>query len=139
MALGLNDENNSSDTDMWSDNAAQKSSNDDLWPSDGAASAAEETPFVPEPYTPPSEAESARRMGLAYSIGLVFFISIVFMMLLGWGADLILGSKPWGLVGGVILGAVIGFIQIFRITSQIFAKDPAKHQIKPLLSRDDHE
>jgi F0F1-type ATP synthase assembly protein I len=42
------------------------------------------------------------------------------MLILGWFADLLLGSSPWGIVGGIILGAAIGFLQFFRITSQIF-------------------
>ena len=37
------------------------------------------------------------------------------MLILGWGADLLLGSAPWGIVGGIVLGSLIGFIQFFRI------------------------
>jgi F0F1-type ATP synthase assembly protein I len=47
---------------------------------------------------------------------------MVFMLLLGWFADLLLGSSPWGIVAGIVLGSIIGFIQFFRITSQIFGK-----------------
>ena len=65
---------------------------------------------------------SGRRMGLAYSAGIAFVGAVVFMLILGWGADLLLGTKPWGVVGGIILGSIIGFIQFFRITSQIFKK-----------------
>ncbi len=67
-------------------------------------------------------AETIRQSGLAWSAGIVFFGSIVFMMIFGWFADLLLESSPWGIVGGIVLGAVIGFIQFFRITSQIFKK-----------------
>jgi F0F1-type ATP synthase assembly protein I len=42
------------------------------------------------------------------------------MLILGWFADLLLGTQPWGIVGGIVLGAVIGFFQFFKITSQIF-------------------
>jgi len=44
------------------------------------------------------------------------------MLILGWGADLLLGTKPFGIVVGIVLGSVIGFIQFFRLTSQIFKK-----------------
>jgi F0F1-type ATP synthase assembly protein I len=44
------------------------------------------------------------------------------MLILGWGADLLLGSAPWGVVVGIVLGSVIGFVQLFRISSQIFKK-----------------
>ncbi len=73
-------------------------------------------------YTPPTTGETIRQSGLAWTAGVVLFASVVFMMIFGWFADLLLGSSPWGLVGGVILGGIIGFIQLFRITSQIFKK-----------------
>jgi len=69
---------------------------------------------------PESIAETARKSGLAYAAAITLFGSIVFMLILGWFADLLLGSSPWGIVGGIILGAAIGFLQFFRITSQIF-------------------
>jgi len=71
---------------------------------------------------PESFAESARKSGLAWSAGIVFFASIVFMLILGWGADLLFGSSPWGIVIGIVLGSLIGFIQFFRLTSKIFTK-----------------
>jgi F0F1-type ATP synthase assembly protein I len=74
------------------------------------------------PAEPESVAETVRRSGLAWSAGIAFFGAVVFMLILGWGADLLLGSSPWGIVGGIIVGSVIGFIQFFRITSQIFKK-----------------
>ncbi len=71
---------------------------------------------------PESMAETVRRSGLAYSAGIALFAAVVFMLVLGWGADLLLGTSPWGIVAGIILGSVIGFIQFFRLTSQIFKK-----------------
>jgi F0F1-type ATP synthase assembly protein I len=44
------------------------------------------------------------------------------MMIFGWFADLLFGSSPYGIIGGIILGGIIGFIQLFRITSQIYKK-----------------
>ncbi|HVF46692.1 MAG TPA: AtpZ/AtpI family protein, partial [Pyrinomonadaceae bacterium] len=94
-----------------------------------------EPPFVPIVYTPETTQETVRRSGLAWSAGIVFFGAVAFMLFLGWLADLVLGSSPWGLVGGVILGSVIGFVQFFRISSQIYAPKPPEH--RPLLTRDD--
>jgi len=73
-------------------------------------------------YTPPTTAETIRNSGLAWSAGIVLFGAVVFMMIFGWFADLLLGSSPWGLLGGIILGGIIGFVQVFRISSQIFRK-----------------
>ena len=77
-------------------------------------------PYVLSATPPESFAENTRRSGLAWSAGIAFFASVVFMLILGWGADLLLESSPWGMVGGIVLGSLIGFIQFFRLTSQIF-------------------
>lgn len=86
-----------------------------------SADASEPTIFQSD-YTPPTTAETIRNSGLAWSAGIIFFGAVIFMMIFGWFADLLFGSSPWGLVGGIILGGIIGFIQFFRITSQIFKK-----------------
>ena len=79
----------------------------------------DETLFQSE-YQPETTAETARKSGLAYAAAITLFGSVVFMLILGWIADLLLGTGPWGIVGGIALGAIIGFFQFFRISSQIF-------------------
>ncbi len=76
-----------------------------------------ETP--PTDYKPESKAEIIRKSGLAWSAGIAFFGSVVFLLIIGWFADLLLGTSPWCAVGGVVLGSIIGFLQLFRLTSQI--------------------
>ena len=76
--------------------------------------------FVLSRAEPETFAETARKSGLAWSAGIAFFASVVFMLILGWGADLVLGTSPWGIVAGIVLGALIGFVQLFRLSSQIF-------------------
>ncbi len=76
-------------------------------------------PMFQTDFKPESLAETARKSGLAYAAGITLFGSIVFLMALGWFVDLLLGTSPWGIVGGIVLGSIIGFIQFFRITSQI--------------------
>lgn len=68
-------------------------------------------------------AENLRKTGLAWSAATVLGGSVIFMMILGWFFDLVFGSKPWGIVGGIVIGAIVGFIQFFRITSQIFKNE----------------
>ena len=104
------------------------------WPIETQA----DEPFVQVPFTPETNDESVRKSGLAWSAGIVFFGSVAFMLFLGWLADLLLGSSPWGIVSGIVLGSIIGFIQFFRISSQIFSpKQNSDH--RPFLSRDDDE
>lgn len=88
--------------------------------SDEPSGKLDEEPFILSSAPPESFAETTRRSGLAWSAGIVFFASVAFMLVLGWGADLLLGTSPWGLVGGIVLGSLIGFVQFFRLTSQIF-------------------
>ena len=76
--------------------------------------------FSQSPYQSESPDETIRKSGLAYSAAIILFGSIVFTLILGWFADLLLGTSPWGKVGGIILGSIIGFIQFFRTTSQLF-------------------
>jgi len=109
---------------------------EDHEPDDGPSDdrSAQDEPFVLSYQQPQSTEETVRQTGLAWSAGIAFFGAIVFMLFLGWIADLLLGSSPWGIVGGIVLGAIIGFMQLFRISSQIFKKEssgPAEHPILP--------
>jgi hypothetical protein len=109
-----------------------KPSDHDAWPNEQM-----DANIVPIPFDSPSDEETFRRSGLAWSAGIVLFGSVAFMLGLGWIADLILGSSPWGLVGGILLGSLIGFIQFFRISSQIFGSGKPENEIRPFLSRED--
>lgn len=95
--------------------------------------------FVPAPFEPETTEETVRRSGLAYSIGIVFVVSVAFMLLLGWIADWMFGTKPWGLVGGIVLGSIIGFVQVVRISSRIFTPNKNGPSISPLMSHVDDE
>lgn len=100
--------------------------------------AGQEEAFITRPETSTeSIAESARQSGLAYSAAIAFFASVVFMLIIGWGADLLFGTSPWGMVVGIVTGAIIGFVQFFRINSRIFKPDSKIKNGRTLLSRDD--
>ncbi len=87
--------------------------------------------FVPE-----KETEVIRKSGLAYSAAIALFGSVVFMLIMGWFADLLLGITPWGTVIGITLGAIIGFIQFFRITAQITHPKPSDFERVSLKSNE---
>ncbi len=74
----------------------------------------------PKEYAPESQSESIRQSGMAWSAAIALFGSVVFFMIIGWFADLLLGTAPWSLVGGIVIGGIMGFVQFFRISSRIF-------------------
>lgn len=75
-----------------------------------------------ETFQPETTAETIRNSGLAYAAAVILLGSVIFMLILGWFADLLLGTSPWGIVVGIVLGSIIGFVQFFRTTSQILKK-----------------
>jgi len=83
--------------------------------------AVDEAVFQP-PVAPDSIAQTARQSGLAYGAAITLFGSVVGLLIIGWIADWLLGTSPWGIVLGIVIGSAIGFFQFFRITSQIFKK-----------------
>lgn len=66
-----------------------------------------------------NEGETIRKSGLAYGAAITLFAAVLIFLGIGYAVDLWLKSAPWGLVGGVVLGAVIGFYQFVRIANQI--------------------
>src|SRR5438552_8096521 len=66
-------------------------------------------PGVWSEYKSESTDETARQGGLAWSAGIVFFSSVGFMLFLGWIADWLFASGPWGLSGGILRGSLLGF------------------------------
>jgi ATP synthase protein I len=67
----------------------------------------------------PENEETNRKSGIAYAAGLVLFTSVISLCGVGWLLDRWLGTKPWLLVTGVVLGAVAGFYQFIRLTSKL--------------------
>jgi ATP synthase protein I len=67
----------------------------------------------------PEIEETNRKSGIAYAAGLVLFSSVVAFGGAGWLLDRWLGTKPWLLVLGIVLGAIAGFYQFIRLTSKL--------------------
>jgi ATP synthase protein I len=67
----------------------------------------------------PDNGETTRKSGIAYAAGLALFFSVASLSGVGWLLDRWLGTAPWMLVAGVVLGAVAGFYQFIRLASKL--------------------
>jgi ATP synthase protein I len=65
------------------------------------------------------EENVTRKSGLVYAAVLSFVLSTVTLLGLGWALDRWLGTGPWLVITGIILGAAVGFYQFVRLLSRI--------------------
>ena len=66
-----------------------------------------------------NQQEINRKSGLAYAAAFSLFTAVVAGLIVGWVLDRWLGTRPWLLVGGIVLGAATGFYQFIRISSKL--------------------
>ncbi|HLE62999.1 MAG TPA: AtpZ/AtpI family protein [Pyrinomonadaceae bacterium] len=64
--------------------------------------------------------EISRKSGIAYGAAISLFVSVAVFCGLGWMLDRWLGTAPWFLAGGLVLGAIAGFTQFIRLTSKTY-------------------
>lgn len=67
---------------------------------------------------PESQAETIRKSSLAYGAVTVLIVGILLFMAIGWAIDKYFHTTPWGIVVGIIFGAIVGFYQFIRLTSE---------------------
>jgi ATP synthase protein I len=67
----------------------------------------------------PNKEETNLKSGIAYAAAFTLFASVVSLCGIGWLLDRWLGTKPWLLVIGIVLGAAVGFYQFIRLTSKL--------------------
>jgi ATP synthase protein I len=59
------------------------------------------------------------KSSVVYGAVLALGFSIVSGLLAGWILDRWLGTSPWLIVAGIVLGSVAGFMQFIRLMSRI--------------------
>ncbi len=62
----------------------------------------------------PASAGELRELGRFAGLGLQFAMTMAVLGALGWWLDSVLGTLPWLLVAGVLIGAAGGFVKIVR-------------------------
>ena len=65
------------------------------------------------------EENVTRKSGLVYAAVLSFVLSTIVLMGFGWALDRWLGTSPWLVVAGIVVGAGVGFYQFIRLLSRI--------------------
>ncbi|MGB7922342.1 MAG: AtpZ/AtpI family protein [Pyrinomonadaceae bacterium] len=63
--------------------------------------------------------EENRKSALAYGAAISLFASVLGFLALGWLLDRWLGTSPWLLVVGIVLGSGVGLYEFVRITSRL--------------------
>ncbi len=63
--------------------------------------------------------ETNRKSGVAYAAALSLFFSVAALCGAGWAFDRWLGTSPWLMVAGIVLGAIVGFYQFIRLTAKL--------------------
>ena len=59
------------------------------------------------------------KTGIAYGAAVSLFAAVVGGLIVGWLLDRWLGTGPWLLVVGLVLGAAAGFYEFIRATSRL--------------------
>ena len=64
--------------------------------------------------------EENRKAGFAYAAGITLFASVVSFCALGWLMDKWLGTDPWLLIIGIVLGSAVGLFEFVRLSSKTY-------------------
>ncbi|MFN0086808.1 MAG: AtpZ/AtpI family protein [Blastocatellia bacterium] len=70
----------------------------------------------------PKQTEQSKLM-LAFSVGAVITSNIVGGVIAGYLLDRWLGTDPWLVVAGVILGTIGAFVSLYRIMARLSGQD----------------
>jgi len=63
--------------------------------------------------------ETSRKSGIAYAAAFSLVASVIMLCGLGWALDRWLGTSPWLLMIGLVLGSAVGLYQFVRLASKI--------------------
>jgi ATP synthase protein I len=61
-----------------------------------------------------------RKAGIAYAAGITLFASVAAFTGVGWLLDRWLGTDPWFLIGGILVGSAGGLYEFVRLSSKTY-------------------
>ncbi|HJU92239.1 MAG TPA: AtpZ/AtpI family protein [Pyrinomonadaceae bacterium] len=67
-----------------------------------------------------SDQDENRKAGFAYAAGITLVASVVSFCGLGWLLDKWLGTEPWLLIAGIVLGSAAGLFEFVRLSSKTY-------------------
>jgi ATP synthase protein I len=77
-------------------------------------------------------------LGRAFRLASEFVAAIIVGAALGWGADQLFGTAPWGMVILLLLGFAAGVVNVIRATAEMNA-DEAKKPTPPSVPDDEDD
>lgn len=72
-----------------------------------------------------------RKWGELATIGPLLAASVILGWWIGSWADGKLGTEPWGLVAGVVLGTAAGFVQMVKLLNRVGEPGGAARKARP--------
>ncbi|HEY6805047.1 MAG TPA: AtpZ/AtpI family protein [Pyrinomonadaceae bacterium] len=69
---------------------------------------------------PDSKEETNRKTGFAYAAGITLFATVAVFCAIGWFLDKWLGTQPWCLIVGIVVGSALGLFEFVRISSKTY-------------------
>jgi ATP synthase protein I len=64
--------------------------------------------------------DQTRKSGFAYAAGITLFAAVASFCAFGWFLDKWLGTDPWLLIVGIVLGSAAGLYEFVRISSKTY-------------------
>ena len=69
---------------------------------------------------PNSDQEENRKTGFAYAAGITLFASVAAFCGIGYLLDRWLGTEPWLLIAGIVVGSAAGLFEFVRLSSKTY-------------------
>lgn len=66
-------------------------------------------------------------MQIAFRLGTELTVATIIGGLLGYALDSFFGTKPWGLVVGILLGSAAGCLAVYRVAMTLTIDDEDKN------------